>query len=933
MLRFILISALWLATAGIAPAIRYSAARDSSEVTLGWIKPLSASEISGSNWSVGAETMDRDFTVYENWKQYLGPLGFKKARIISGWARTEAIRGQYDWKWMDQVVTDMKAQGVTPWVTLAYGNPLYTTFDDDSRGDPPRTEEAFLAWEKYVSAFVNRYKDGVHEYEIWNEPRPGKGMSPEYYATLVHRTAGVIRSVQPGAFINILALDHKLFEAATGMIDAKPEIALYTSKTLGKLRELQALSLVDGVTFHPYSLNPDDTYTGAIRLLELVRSYDERLVIIQGENGAPSEINQKRALADHPWTERSQAKWALRRLLGDLAHGIPSSYFSIADMNYDDEINRKGLLRAKSDKTIERPKMAYYALQNLASVFDDRLTVVPENIPEINSRRNIAGYVFSGTENKPIVSLWLNDRVPADTNDLVSAEISLKQLHFEEPVYVDLISGEIKSIDPGNIRIAGEQISFSDVRIPDYPVLIAERSLLTFYPAHHLAEPISFPLIGKIQPRHALDITSSNWSVGAEMMDRDFTIYDNWKAYLGPLGVKKARIQSGWARTEKRKGVYDWEWLDKIIYDMSKQGVKPWVNLSYGNPLYSDGGGTTLNAPVPKSEEAKRAWENYIKAIVSRYGHLVEEWEVWNEPNYKITPEDYADLFIPTAKIIRTQQPSGKIIAFAVGSGVDYRYVEKVLRIVKEKNSLDLIDEISHHRHIRIPENREPELELEKIVARYNPAIRIRQGEAGCPSAWNGNFALSHYPWNELIQSKHILRRLLTDLGHDKESSCFTIMDARYPQEWNYKGLLKSNEDKTVAYAKPAYYAFQHLISVFDDRLDRIPEYEYRAERDENRLLSLYGFRHRTSGKQVITVWFSDRIPSSDNKKSLCDFVFAEGNFDHPVWVDLATGNVHEIPRANWEKKDSSCYFRQIPVYDAPILIADRQTLQIITGK
>ena len=60
-----------------------------------------------------------------------------------------------------------------------------------------------------------------------------------------------------------------------------------------------------------------------------------------------------------------------------------------------------------------------------------------------------------------------------------------------------------------------------------------------------------FVYLGTIRPRHAREIESSNWSIGAETMDRDYTIYRNWRNYLGPLGAKKARIQSGWAKTEK----------------------------------------------------------------------------------------------------------------------------------------------------------------------------------------------------------------------------------------------------------------------------------------------------------------------------------------------------------------------------------------------
>ncbi|MFH1269421.1 MAG: hypothetical protein ABIK89_27160 [Planctomycetota bacterium] len=82
-----------------------------------------------------------------------------------------------------------------------------------------------------------------------------------------------------------------------------------------------------------------------------------------------------------------------------------------------------------------------------------------------------------------------------------------------------------------------------------------------------------YALVGRVQPRHAREIEASSWSVGAETMDRDYTIYAAWKEHLGPLGVKRARIQAGWAKTEKEPGTYDWAWLDEIIPDMVAQGV------------------------------------------------------------------------------------------------------------------------------------------------------------------------------------------------------------------------------------------------------------------------------------------------------------------------------------------------------------------------
>ncbi len=60
---------------------------------IGTIRPRSASEISGSNWTLGCETLDRDFADYGQYKQYLVPLGIKTIRLQGGWAKTEKGQG------------------------------------------------------------------------------------------------------------------------------------------------------------------------------------------------------------------------------------------------------------------------------------------------------------------------------------------------------------------------------------------------------------------------------------------------------------------------------------------------------------------------------------------------------------------------------------------------------------------------------------------------------------------------------------------------------------------------------------------------------------------------------------------------------------------------------------------------------------------------
>ncbi len=92
--------------------------------------------------------------------------------------------------------------------------------------------------------------------------------------------------------------------------------------------------------------------------------------------------------------------------------------------------------------------------------------------------------------------------------------------------------------------------------------------------------------IGLLAVRHAKDIESSPWSVGCETLDRDQARFSVYKDYVGELGVKYGRLQSGWAKCEQQKDVYDFAWLDECVYGLVEQGVQPWMCLCYGNPIY-----------------------------------------------------------------------------------------------------------------------------------------------------------------------------------------------------------------------------------------------------------------------------------------------------------------------------------------------------------
>ena len=85
--------------------------------------------------------------------------------------------------------------------------------------------------------------------------------------------------------------------------------------------------------------------------------------------------------------------------------------------------------------------------------------------------------------------------------------------------------------------------------------------------------------IGWLETKHSKEVKSSIWSVGCETLDRDYAKFSIYKDYVGELGVKRARLQSGWAKCEKEKDNYKFEWFDSCVYGLSEQTVEPWVCL------------------------------------------------------------------------------------------------------------------------------------------------------------------------------------------------------------------------------------------------------------------------------------------------------------------------------------------------------------------
>lgn len=439
-------------------------------------------------------------------------------------------------------------------------------------------------------------------------------------------------------------------------------------------------------------------------------------------------------------------------------------------------------------------------------------------------------------------------------------------------------------------------------------------------------ERVPWPAVGKMAPRAAREIAASDWSIGCEVLDRDFASYAAYKSYLGPLGAKSARLQAGWGKCEKQPGTYDWAWLDVVIDDVRSQGVQPWVQLSYGNPAYPGGGGQNIGDAGPTSPEALAAWDRWALAAVRRYRDRVHEWEIWNESDIfkRMTLEQYVDLFVRTASMIRVEQPKARIYALSLAHRTEY--ARDFLKAVAAQGKLELIDAITFHSYPHNPDDLKTYQELKAVVAAFPRAIELRQGETGAPSGKTTG-ALGGFEWTETKQAKWDLRRMLAHHGHGVPFNLFTLSEFFYPKGLNAKGLLRINPDLSVVGPKQAYFAAQNVFALFDRTLLLASGKTVTSTSREK--LSSYVWEKSVSKRHAMALWLSGQPPVDAYPFQQVDVTIEGANIIDPVCVDLRTGEVFAIPAANWSRQGAAMTFRGVPVYDSPMVILSRNDLRM----
>ena len=438
----------------------------------------------------------------------------------------------------------------------------------------------------------------------------------------------------------------------------------------------------------------------------------------------------------------------------------------------------------------------------------------------------------------------------------------------------------------------------------------------------------------------------SRLSIGMECLDRDLWDYKPSLENLRKLGIKQARLQSGWAKTEKEKGVYDFSWLDEIVDILLLLKIKPWLCLCYGNPIYAPPEtelriGGLRHTPLD-SEGSMAAWLAYVEQTVKRYSGKISVFEVWNEPECSIFfpykeqwPGKYLELVKKTSTVIRATTPDVRIAACSASNfGISSHMGESVFKL----GIAEFVEIYSCHGYRGLPEqmNEKSRRAYKLLVDKYAPDLEIWQGESGIPSynAPTSFGALSNMKVSEEIQARWVARRVLCDLADTnlKLIAYFHLYDfTHFTHQHNYYYGVLRQEDYS---RKPSYDVLQ-LLSVICDRNCRPDEsagMEVWPDDCESKLtatdaLCCGNFAFKRGEHTLFTYWYpADVTEEFEVQKAKIGYWLGENKkFTNPVIIDTLSRRIYQM------KKDEQGWIKDVPLCSYPMILCEYNAIKDFT--
>ncbi len=455
---------------------------------IGKVAPRKSKDIRASAIGIGFETLDRKMFDPERVYPWLADSGVKWARVQTGWARCEKIKGEYDFSWLDDIVDNLLEIGIQPWFNVGFGNRLYSADapHESAVGFVPLYygDEAIKAWTKFISAIAGHFSDRVKHWEIWNEPNVNSFWAPQKpnpkdYVELVKISALEIRRKVKNSMI-------------IGGV-----MACFNPVYFEGLMEAGLTDLIDIFTYHPYRSVPEHGYEVEVNTIRrILKEHNPNIKLWQGENGSPSVTGGEcdEWLGIFNMNEINQSKWLARRIMTDLKLNLEfTEYFHAIDLvgEYYQSFSysKKEILMGVLNGREYTPKSSYFTLQCLCSIFDQEavlkdfiIQALPKgksDILEAFKAPKIDLYAVntvSFVKNEfPLYAYWFPEDPQIDTPSKAINILLWNDSKFvlKEPVLIDPLSQTVYKIRDFKLNKNGALI-LDSMPLLDYPLIITD---------------------------------------------------------------------------------------------------------------------------------------------------------------------------------------------------------------------------------------------------------------------------------------------------------------------------------------------------------------------------------------------------------------------------------------------------------------------------
>ncbi|WP_218716212.1 beta-xylosidase [Nocardia sp. MH4] len=293
----------------------------------------------------GAAELDRQMGI-------VAASGATWVRIDLDWSVIEPQRGRQDWSATDRAIDAARAHDLSVLAILTYA-PAWAGLHEGAPSSKSVPQPVLFG--RFVGDAVDRYRDQISHWEIWNEPNVTAFFAPRpdigVYAHLLRQAALSVRSRQPHGQVIVGGLA----PATNNGQDIAP------TSFVELLYELGAAADFDGIAVHPYSypeLPASPAWYNAFGNLMAIR----RIMDANSDTSAllwPTEFGAPTGTGARSVSEAVQAE-ILDQGLGLIAtmHDVgPVFVYSLLDAgdNRDDLEDNFGLLRR--DYT-EKPALA-----------------------------------------------------------------------------------------------------------------------------------------------------------------------------------------------------------------------------------------------------------------------------------------------------------------------------------------------------------------------------------------------------------------------------------------------------------------------------------------------------------------------------------------------------------------------------------------------